>query len=1024
MVCWDYPDDGSMPHVKLLQTWMPPSPPVSDSESDFYCDPCGQEWYEAEPMCESRLPSTIHELHRPRSTTSVPASTSQQTLPPASETEKAIPSSTEPMFSSAVVQEPVNSATPGRSINVFARIWLVPETLLNYCTFSFSNVNAVKVNTLTTADAIISQKHSGTTGSVFERERFVNVVPQAGVSNGAPFLDTSNLLRPPTPSQIVNTVDDAIDTVRRSHKVSSQRHSHSTLKGSYVETRNGKSEMRRPFTPPPRIYEASDYEGPEWTIIEDRALLIAVTCDQSLPYHLHSSKSGHIANWEYISAILLRISGHYRSPRQCCLRYQMIVIPREEGRTIALDPITKKTKKITVSSTELAHMKRGNTTTEQQYAVDASKILSGQTLQKFCTCKNILARRDSTNHLYPMPAASSLDGSLTVEQQVKLTEYGVHYQHDTYPVEVLDCQKETRLKLLEQDKEKQLAKEHEQQKEKETAVLKERNESNQKAIEKRESIFSSLSGMIKYQRASMAFMEQTSPHISVPVCATSSTVQYQNSGVRVAGNSVHSLQMASANSGVSASCNPNEMTQVVVGQRSYSDHQPNTVNAISNSHHATTRRVTLPPGALQSNQHQIVMSGGATTVQTSGQPYAVVVSQDSLSGSTQSANARLQFGNRSEGVVEQRQAVYRAVSIGPNKRPPSSSPVQRVGLSTGYSTSGGAGTSQIYTTSGRTVIVSNQGNEIPALNEQAQLQAMRPQVQSVVSAGQRQDVRPKIAQRTQNRVYITPSGPGSETRSYKLSPGPVRMLASSQRITQKRPTGALSGRSLNTQPQVTMTVRSGMQQVVGITRSVNAGYQGSRMPSIGVIMSGSGSNGSNSGGSNGSNVRSETFATTATINGQVVTTGSSGVTLPRQYTVNSQGQITRQLPSYSSQSNVSSASVMRSSATSSVGQDHYVTNVTVQPTQALPPISLSCHATVQRLNSPSTSAGGTGSAAGNVVSRQTVSLTNSTALSSSSVQQQSQTGSGGNNSSSSNNGHCSEALSSTTSVVNNGTSLQ
>lgn len=43
-------------------------------------------------------------------------------------------------------------------------------------------------------------------------------------------------------------------------------------------------------------------------------------------------------------------------------------------------------------------MKRGNTKTEQQYASDAVKLLSTQTLQKFYACKNIVTRNSSRSH--------------------------------------------------------------------------------------------------------------------------------------------------------------------------------------------------------------------------------------------------------------------------------------------------------------------------------------------------------------------------------------------------------------------------------------------------------------------------------------------------------------------------------------------------------------------------------------------------------------------------------------------------
>lgn len=121
------------------------------------------------------------------------------------------------------------------------------------------------------------------------------------------------------------------------------------------------------------------------------------------------------------------------------------------------------------------------------------------------------------------------------------------------------------------------------------------------------------------------------------------------------------------------------------------------------------------------------------------------------------------------------------------------------------------------------------------------------------------------------------------------------------------------------------------------------------------------------------------------MSGQVVTTGS-GVSMSRQYTVSSQGQIARQLPALSSQPTVSSSTTLRAVPASIVASgllnspayihinvagllfffkflaprffdfyllflDHYG-NITVQQAQPLPPISLSSHSSSQRLNPP------------------------------------------------------------------------
>lgn len=39
-----------------------------------------------------------------------------------------------------------------------------------------------------------------------------------------------------------------------------------------MNARNGK-DMKRPLSPPPKRHEASDYDGPDWSVAEDHSLL-------------------------------------------------------------------------------------------------------------------------------------------------------------------------------------------------------------------------------------------------------------------------------------------------------------------------------------------------------------------------------------------------------------------------------------------------------------------------------------------------------------------------------------------------------------------------------------------------------------------------------------------------------------------------------------------------------------------------------------------------------------------------------
>ncbi|VDO45942.1 unnamed protein product [Onchocerca flexuosa] len=272
-----------------FQTWLPPSPPPSDNGDDIYYDSTGEYWFEQLPMAESRLPTTIHELHRPRPLTPTSSLLPEQFVP-----EIIAPSSIPYQLAPGVV--PPNVAMPP--------IVALPPSPTGMCTV---------------ASGIVRDIVSSPTASLssLSHERSINLIPQTGVSTGAAYLDTSNLLRPATPSRLPGSVDDAIDSVRKSaQKAASVQGTHRSQVGSgrpgLLDSRCGKAELRRPFTPPPRYREAIDYEGSEWSIAEDYEALMILTELQRLPNHLHSAKIGQYANWDMVSVLLATSSEIYR----------------------------------------------------------------------------------------------------------------------------------------------------------------------------------------------------------------------------------------------------------------------------------------------------------------------------------------------------------------------------------------------------------------------------------------------------------------------------------------------------------------------------------------------------------------------------------------------------------------------------------------------------------------------------------------------------------------------------------------
>ncbi|MCP9257502.1 Helicase domino [Dirofilaria immitis] len=877
VICLDIPGEEML-------TWLPPSPPPSDSGDDIYYDSTGEYWFEQLPMAESRLPTTIHELHRPRPLTPI-SLIPEQFVP-----EIIVPPSVPYQLAQGAVTS--NVAMPP--------IVALPPSPTGMCTV---------------ASGIVRDIVSSPTASLssISHERGINLIPQTGVSSGAAYLDTSNLLRPATPSRLPGSVDDAIDSVRKSAQKAlslqgTQRSQTGSGRPSLLDSRCGKTELRRPFTPPPRYREAIDYDGSEWSIAEDYETLMILTELQRLPNHLHSSKIGQYANWDMVSVLLATSSEIYRSPRQCSLHYQMVVQPREEGRMVTLDPITKKTRRVPLSTGEMIHMKRGRTKTDQQYLADILKLMSSQYDKKAKALK--AASLKQTVLFRPQMADDDVEKWCpTQSHELKFAELGIRYDATTTCSEVVDYRNERREKLREQDRERLRLKEEEEQRRE--AMLMEQQRSHEQKLIRKESAVTAIPGIIHYQKVSygavMEHAQQQLTAVSSPVITTPavSTVRTYTAGSCVQG------QLASTMSGQGTAYS-SDAPQVIVSQRAYVDH-PQVVSdfgtsnyykirglsavsgAAPGAHQISTRRVAISVGSGTSTQHQIIMTGG-TQIGSSGgqQPYAVVVnSQDTLP--VQQLGNRFQYTTRQEGVGErQTQKMFQ--------------------IATGYGTSPET-SQQIYATTshaGRTLIMS-QGDG-SQLNETSQIQMIRPQIQTA-GVALRQDARSKINQRPPGRLYVTTA---AGDRTYLMPQSQVRMMPSGQRITPKRTAGAIHAKTIGGQQQVAMMLPRGgpVQQIRTIPR--NIGYQSSRVPSIGLVMSGS-SRSENVTGS----ATTKQLSSAGGISRQTISSASSNT---RQVTVAVQGV---------------------NSSAPTILQDHPVT-IPAQQTQYLPPITLSNQASVQQ----------------------------------------------------------------------------
>ncbi|VDN04971.1 unnamed protein product [Thelazia callipaeda] len=829
---------------ETMMTWLPPSPPLSDSGDDIYYDCTGEYWFEQLPMAEHRLPSIIYELYRP-----LPAA---PRLPPAPRCMPEI-----------VLPGPIQyQIAPG----VLPPIIAMPPSPTGMCTVASGIIR----------DTVPSPSTSVTS---IAQERGINLIPQTGASSGAAYLDTSNLLRPATPSCLPGSVDDTIDSVRKTAQKTIpfqglQRSQVGSRHCSLLDGRNTTSDLRRPFTPPPRYREAIDYDGTEWSIAEEYEALMILTKLQRLPNHLHSTKDGHCVNWDLMSTLLSTWSEVYRyvvikffsSPRQCSLHYQMVVQPREEGRMVTLDPITKKTRRVPLSSSEMitnltliklifflgftsrfsVHMKRGRTKTDQQYFADIVQLLSSEFDKKAKALK--MASLKQTPHLEMQRLdEAEIKWDLPEAQGMKLTELGVQYDSTTTLLEIINRREENRKNSVKSTTQKNLTFIGDDE---ETVGFGQITE--EKATLK-EPALSTIPGVINYQRISYDDIMQEAQKQPVAVATSLSGTSVSTAKIFSASSQSQSASSASAQSS-------SDSTPIIFGQRACADHSQSpklqvtsaatptattsaTSSATPAAHQISSRRLTVPVGSGSSAQHQIVMTGSTQMGSTGGQqPYAVVVtSHDTVSHGLQFAWHTLSVPNAIlswvvNSLVDASNMRYDRKEWLSGKRF-----IEQFLLSVRkerylhkFRNDGGksdllyftaflfnyfvlkifyfqqkvfqiaTGTSaesqqQIYAApshSGRTLIMSQGDNS--HLGEASQIQMIRPQMQTGISL--RQDVRPKIAQRTpQGRLYVTTTG---ADRTYIMPQSQVRMIHGAQRITSKRVTNSLHTKTIGGQAQV------------------------------------------------------------------------------------------------------------------------------------------------------------------------------------------------------------------------------
>ncbi|XP_042903379.1 helicase domino isoform X2 [Parasteatoda tepidariorum] len=100
--------------------------------------------------------------------------------------------------------------------------------------------------------------------------------------------------------------------------------------------------------PPPIVVNKPTLEvhidKPDWLVQEDWAILQVIQDIQSIPLNLTILLPGHLPNWDMAGEAVHAVCQNFRSAKSCKIRYENVVIPREEGK-ILYDTNPKKQKK-------------------------------------------------------------------------------------------------------------------------------------------------------------------------------------------------------------------------------------------------------------------------------------------------------------------------------------------------------------------------------------------------------------------------------------------------------------------------------------------------------------------------------------------------------------------------------------------------------------------------------------------------------------------------------------------------------
>ncbi|PIK53749.1 putative helicase domino isoform X5 [Apostichopus japonicus] len=132
-----------------------------------------------------------------------------------------------------------------------------------------------------------------------------------------------------------------------------------------------------------------EWGGPGVETCIEFSLFHAIQTLQELPLALQPLIPGHTINWDLVSDIVNSCSRIYRSPKQCKIRYENVIIPREEGKILYDNNPKKQKKNKSIYRTKSNRpMKTG-----QLHAQDSNSTHSSLFNSKFDGMKGATAKR-------------------------------------------------------------------------------------------------------------------------------------------------------------------------------------------------------------------------------------------------------------------------------------------------------------------------------------------------------------------------------------------------------------------------------------------------------------------------------------------------------------------------------------------------------------------------------------------------------------------------------------------------------